>query len=108
MKRGPPRSTRTDTLLPYTTLFRSRPCLTPSAQCAAQRITLTLAPNGRWRSRTAFLDSTGTLSTPSAEQGCWDATAERPPRVLLADADGNPRVEFVVSANNVQIGRAHV
>ncbi|MBO9357284.1 hypothetical protein GG851_25100 [Bordetella petrii] len=83
------------------TYMGTLPCLTPSAQCAAQRITLTLAPNGRWRSRIAFLDNAGNLSKPSAEQGCWDATPERPPRVLLADADGNPRVEFVVAANNV-------
>jgi len=83
------------------TYMGTLPCLTPSPQCAAQRITLTLAPNGRWRSRIAFLDSTGNLGKPSAEQGCWDATAERPPRVLLADADGNQRVEFVVAANNV-------
>src|SRR3546814_5560745 len=27
MKRRPPRSTRTDTLFPYTTLFRSLPCI---------------------------------------------------------------------------------
>src|SRR3546814_3861486 len=30
MIRRPPRSTRTDTLFPYTTLFRSRPSLQPS------------------------------------------------------------------------------
>ncbi|HYG42002.1 MAG TPA: hypothetical protein VEA17_03700 [Bordetella sp.] len=83
------------------TYMGTLPCLTPSAQCAAQRVTLTLAPNGRWRSRIAFLDSAGNLGQPSAEQGCWDATAERPPRVLLADANGNQRVEFVVAANNV-------
>ncbi|MBV7484404.1 copper resistance protein NlpE N-terminal domain-containing protein [Bordetella sp. BOR01] len=83
------------------TYMGTLPCLTPSAQCAAQRVTLTLAPNGRWRSRTAYMDSTGNLGKPSAEQGCWDATAERPPRVLLADANGNQRVEFVVAANNV-------
>src|SRR3546814_20555683 len=29
MIRRPPRSTRTDTLFPYTTLFRSRPCTPP-------------------------------------------------------------------------------
>lgn len=83
------------------TYMGTLPCLTPSAQCAAQRVTLTLAPNGRWRSRTAFLDNAGSLSKPTAQQGCWDATAERPPRVLLADADGAPLAEFVVSANNV-------
>lgn len=83
------------------TYMGTLPCMTPSAQCAAQRITLTLAPNGRWRSRSATLDSLGNQGTPSAEQGCWDATAEHPPRVFLADASGNQRVEFVVAANNV-------
>ncbi|MCD0504660.1 copper resistance protein NlpE N-terminal domain-containing protein [Bordetella petrii] len=83
------------------TYMGTLPCLTPSAQCAAQRVTLTLAPNGRWRSRTSFLDSTGNAANPTTEQGCWDATAERPARVLLSDAAGNLRVEFVVAANNV-------
>src|SRR3546814_18579913 len=31
MIRRPPRSTRTDTLFPYTTLFRSKPCARPTA-----------------------------------------------------------------------------
>ncbi|HYG45799.1 MAG TPA: hypothetical protein VEA17_22965 [Bordetella sp.] len=83
------------------TYMGTLPCLAPSLQCVAQRVTLTLAPNGRWRSRTAFLDNAGKLSEPTAEQGCWDATAERPARVLLSDAAGNLRVEFVVAANNV-------
>src|SRR3546814_5266718 len=34
MIRRPPRSTRTDTLFPYTTLFRSRPLLHPQQQDA--------------------------------------------------------------------------
>src|SRR5690606_8560336 len=83
------------------TYMGTLPCLSPSEQCAAQRITLTLAPNGRWRSRVAYLDNAGNLSKPTAEQGCWDATTERPPRVLIFDADGAPRAEFVVAANNV-------
>src|SRR3546814_3918404 len=33
MIRRPPRSTRTDTLFPYTTLFRSRPPATPGGNC---------------------------------------------------------------------------
>lgn len=77
------------------------PCLSPSEQCVAQRVTLTLAPNGRWRSRTIYLNSTGESGAPSAQQGCWDATAEHPPRVLLFDAAGNPLMEFTVAANNV-------
>src|SRR3546814_13721025 len=31
--RRPPRSTRTDTLFPYTTLFRSRKSIAPAAPC---------------------------------------------------------------------------
>src|SRR3546814_7995859 len=34
MRRRPPRSTRTDTLFPYTTLFRSWPLLAQPAPCA--------------------------------------------------------------------------
>lgn len=83
------------------TYMGTLPCMSPSAQCAAQRVTLTLAPNGRWRSRSAYLDNAGNQATPSTEQGCWDVTSERPPRVFLADASGNQRVEFVVAANNV-------
>lgn len=83
------------------TYMGTLPCLTPSQQCAAQRVTLTLAPNGRWRSRSASINDAGNLGTPYTQQGCWDATAERPPRVFLADADGNPQVEFAVAANNV-------
>src|SRR3546814_19293272 len=33
MIRRPPRSTRTDTLFPYTTLFRSQPSLAASLKC---------------------------------------------------------------------------
>src|SRR3546814_8959768 len=38
MIRRPPRSTRTDTLFPYTTLFRSQPCrLLPLSRSPARR-----------------------------------------------------------------------
>src|SRR3546814_9218235 len=43
MIRRPPRSTRTDTLFPYTTLFRSKPPRWRSRCCRA------LALQGRWR-----------------------------------------------------------
>lgn len=83
------------------TYMGTLPCFTPAMQCAAQRVTLTLAPNGRWRGRTAYLDDDPKKGPPVAEQGCWDATDERPPRVILMDAQGNVRVEFLVAANNV-------
>jgi len=83
------------------TYMGTLPCFSPAMQCTAQRVTLTLAPNGRWRGRVAYLDNDPKKGPPLAEQGCWDATAEHPPRVILMDGQGNPRAEFVVSQNNV-------
>ncbi|MCZ8440702.1 copper resistance protein NlpE N-terminal domain-containing protein [Achromobacter xylosoxidans] len=83
------------------TYMGTLPCFSPAMQCTAQRVTLTLAPNGRWRGRTAYLENDPKKAAPVAEQGCWDATDERPPRVILLDGQGNVRVEFVVAANNV-------
>ncbi|MGE8610725.1 MAG: hypothetical protein ACN6PF_00375 [Achromobacter veterisilvae] len=83
------------------TYMGTLPCFSPVMQCTAQRVTLTLAPNGRWRGRTAYLDDDPKKGPPVAEQGCWDATDERPPRVILMDGQGNVRVEFLVAANNV-------
>jgi len=83
------------------TYMGTLPCFSPAMQCTAQRVTLTLAPNGRWRGRTAYLDNDPKKGPPVSEQGCWDATDERPPRVILMDGQGNVRVEFVVAANNV-------
>src|SRR3546814_3140142 len=54
MIRRPPRSTRTDTLFPYTTLFRSprRPCSrTGSAPCASCRWVLVVVPGLRFEQR---------------------------------------------------------
>src|SRR3546814_4188778 len=45
MIRRPPRSTRTDTLFPYTTLFRSRP------RRSCRRIPAPQDPQLRWRQR---------------------------------------------------------
>jgi hypothetical protein len=83
------------------TYMGTLPCFSPAMQCTAQRVTLTLAPNGRWRGRTAYLDNDPKKGPPVSEQGCWDATDERPPRVILMDGQGNVRVEFLVAANNV-------
>lgn len=83
------------------TYMGTLPCFSPAMQCTAQRVTLTLAPNGRWRGRTAYLENDPAKGPAVTEQGCWDATDERPPRVILMDGKGNVRVEFVVAANNV-------
>ncbi|WP_454692062.1 copper resistance protein NlpE N-terminal domain-containing protein [Achromobacter aloeverae] len=83
------------------TYMGTLPCFSPGLNCEAQRITLTLAPNGRWRGRSAYLADSTNKEKAVAEQGCWDATDEKPPRVFLTGADGNSRAEFVVAANNV-------
>ena len=77
------------------------PCSSPSEQCSAQRITLTLGPNGRWRSRATYLAIQGQPAAPLAEQGCWNVTGDHPAHLLLLDAKGNPRSELVASADNV-------
>src|SRR3546814_3159637 len=46
MRRRPPRSTRTDTLFPYTTLFRSEPVALPSAAPKASSAPQSPAANG--------------------------------------------------------------
>src|SRR3546814_6034063 len=45
MFRRPPRSPRTDTLFPYTTLFRSRPAPTGGIERAGYRLVWRAAPN---------------------------------------------------------------
>ena len=77
------------------------PCTSQSEQCEAQRVTLTLGPNGRWRSRATYLSSQGQPAEPLAEQGCWNVTGDRPAQLLLLDPRGNPHAELVASANNV-------
>ncbi|ANN69868.1 copper resistance protein NlpE N-terminal domain-containing protein [Bordetella bronchialis] len=83
------------------TYMGTLPCFAAGMECEAQRITLTLAPNGRWRGRSAYLDDAPNRDKPLAEQGCWTVTDEKPPRVFLIGRDNNVRAEFVVAANNV-------
>jgi hypothetical protein len=83
------------------TYMGTLPCFAAGMNCVAQRITLTLAPNGRWRGRSAYLDNAPDAGKPVAEQGCWEASDEKPPRVFLTGTDGASRAEFVLAANNV-------
>src|SRR3546814_15462985 len=46
MKRRPPRSTRTDTLFPYTTLFRSLPRSRSCSDCISKRGRLSVKNGG--------------------------------------------------------------
>jgi len=92
----------TSTLLPQAqTFLGTLPCFQPDMRCTAQRITLTLAPNGRWRARSAYLESDKPGESAQTDQGCWRSIDERPPRVILLAANGSVRAELVMAANNV-------
>jgi len=90
-------------LIPVPETFQGTlPCFHQDMRCTAQRITLTLAPNGRWRARSSYLDRAEQLSgKPLANQGCWRAAATVPPGIILLDEKKNVRVELVMVANNV-------
>jgi len=90
------------TLFPQAqTFLGTLPCFQPDMRCTAQRITLTLAPNGRWRARAAYLDTDRQSGSAQTDQGCWRSIAERPPRVILLAANGSVRAELAMVANNV-------
>jgi hypothetical protein len=77
------------------------PCFHPEMKCSAQRITLTLAPNGRWRARAAYLEQAQQSGTPLADQGCWRVTPQAVPRIVLLNQSGNVRAELALTAANV-------
>jgi hypothetical protein len=70
-------------------------------KCSAQRITLSLAPNGRWRARAAYLEQANNSGTPLADQGCWRVIPQVVPRVILLNPAGNVRAEFALTSSNV-------
>ena len=77
------------------------PCFHPEMKCSAQRITLSLAPNGRWRARAAYLEQANNSGTPLADQGCWRVVPQAVPRVILLNPAGNVRAELALTSSNV-------
>jgi hypothetical protein len=82
------------------------PCFHSEMRCTAQRITLTLAPNGRWRARAAYLERSGTDSGAQLEQGCWRAVLMAQPRVVILTPQGNVRADLTLinAGNALQLG----
>ena len=82
------------------------PCFNSEMRCTAQRITLTLAPNGRWRARAAYLERTNADGGTQIEQGCWRAVMMAQPRIVILTAQGNVRADLsIISAGNaLQLG----
>lgn len=84
------------------TFMGNLPCFGAGMDCATQRVVVTLAPNGRWRSRISYLDQQQQSSgKPSVAQGCWRSTLSKPPSLLLLDAQKNVRTELRMTANNM-------
>lgn len=77
------------------------PCFSQGEQCQAQRLTLTVAPNGQWRSRTTYISNTDSAPQPLLQQGCWNTVDSTPVRLVLNTAAGNSTAEFSAVANNV-------
>src|SRR3546814_13485343 len=79
MLRRPPRSTRTDTLFPYTTLFRSAPYRTPRTQ---QRL-----PAGPASQRQTAGRLPATVVSPRTAAQCHSGTGDTGSRQSEPDAD---------------------
>jgi hypothetical protein len=77
------------------------PCFHPEMKCSAQRITMTLAPNGRWRARAAYLEKASQSGSPLADQGCWRVIPQAVPRIILLNPSGNVRAELALTSTNV-------
>src|SRR3546814_19690000 len=82
MIRRPPRSTRTDTLFPYTTLFRSALDIDRTAKVVAlqQAVRPVAGANGKPR-----------IATPQFEQGTFGADLVGPALVGIAEPNGRCR-----------------
>src|SRR3546814_20735961 len=91
MIRRPPRSTRTDTLLPYTTLFRSR--------YADREARIALLTPGAWRARSAEPGETN--------GGGKDADDERLQRGFAPYEARQRQFAAVLRANGVPVTFAH-
>jgi hypothetical protein len=83
------------------TFMGNFPCFGAGMSCSTQRVVVTLAPNGRWRSRITYLEQQQPSGTPSLAQGCWRSTLTNPPSLLLLDAQRNVRSELRMTANNM-------
>jgi len=77
------------------------PCFHPEMKCSAQRITISLAPNGRWRARASYLEQSAKSGAPLADQGCWRVIPQAVPRIILLNPSGNVRAELALSSTNV-------
>lgn len=83
-------------LLPQVQTYHGTlPCFHKEMRCTNQQITLTLAPNGRWRARAKYAElDASTTGKGFLAQGCWRLVPTSPPNLILLDSGGNLRAEM--------------
>ncbi|GAB2885880.1 copper resistance protein NlpE N-terminal domain-containing protein [Paralcaligenes sp. KSB-10] len=82
------------------TFLGTIPCLADSNACSATRITLTLAPSGEWRARTAFLGG-ATANKKIVQQGCWEVVGTTPLRIVLQLKNRNTKANLTFVTDNL-------
>src|SRR3546814_19941376 len=88
MIRRPPRSTRTDTLFPYTTLFRSQGTGIFSSRLSVNRRTGAIMDKSRRGTRTPCTHIVITGASSGIGQATAEAFAGRGAKLVLAARDG--------------------
>src|SRR3546814_16100409 len=107
MIRRPPRSTRTDTLFPYTTLFRSRRYEDGPAQLGA--IALLYQQHGFKGAKLMVVSvDQRILCVNNVETVFLGVTIKVQDEILERDVGGRIPVHRIPDANQREIGRAHV
>lgn len=92
-------ATPQNTLIPKPeTFFGTLPCFHQDMRCTAQQVTLTLAPNGRWRARVSYLQNQEASGKAETIQGCWRGLQMRPPRIVLLDGNKSVRAELTMTS----------
>lgn len=82
------------------TFLGTTPCLLDDSQnCQATRITLTMAPGGEWRARTARLEGANPATT--VEQGCWVVVGTNPWRIILETENKATKARLTFLTDNV-------
>ncbi len=71
--------------------------------CQAMRLSLTLAPDGQWRSRNTPLDGTGSVQT---YMGCWYLSGTKPTTLVLQVGDNALLSLKFIATNVIQINWA--
>lgn len=83
------------------TFFGTLPCFHQDMRCTAQQVTLTLAPNGRWRARVSYLENQQASGSAQTTQGCWRGLQMQSPRIVLLDDSKNVRAELSMTSAEV-------